>query len=305
MSFKSIVLLFALATCLLAVPVLAQDSVGTKTYKLLRDSDNAADELDLEAENDVEWVRQIEGRDVELSFSLGFLDLNTTLLSHEQIIYKYAADFTYWGDVELTGESTAFAPVLRLGYTFTPWFAVESNASLSFSEYQAAITNTNARKNEPNSPIIEGVTVGEFDPERRSMITFLGGANALLYPLNLIGDNKGLLQPYLTGGYGRLWYDMNSQYSEGPVSTNDFNVGAGLRLIGDKQMSVRFEVLYHMNTVEFDPPTYFQILDEGTTRILLEEHPVIDGVRVDRPVESYASQDINSLNWSIGIQGTF
>ena len=89
------------------------------------------------------------------------------------------------------------------------------------------------------------------------------------------------------------------------VSTNDYNIGAGLRIVGDDRVSIRLEVTYHMNTVEFDAPEYFQILDEGTTLIPLEEHPIIDGVRIDRQVETYASQDISALGWSIGIQGSF
>lgn len=307
MSWKTVAVFVLLGLIAGAAPTasLAQTPGPIKTFKLLRDSDTAAAELDLEEEQKESWVRQLSNHDIELSMSLGFLDLGTTLLAHDQIIYKYTTENTYWGDVELNG-STAFAPALRMGYSVSKWLALESIGSISFSEYQATITNRNSRKNEPGSPVVENVALGEYDAEHRSLITLMVGGNLVVYPMGLLREEgRGLFQPYLTGGYGRLWYDMNSQYSDGMVSTNDYNIGAGLRIVGDERVSIRLELSYHMNTVEFEAPQYFQILDEGTTLIPLEEHPVIDGVRVDRQVESYDSQDINALCWSIGIQGSF
>jgi hypothetical protein len=308
MSVKTVAVLFVLGLAIAAVPSLAQDNDTVKTFKLLRDSDSAADELDLEAEEKISWERRIKGRDLEFSFALGFLDLNSTLLSHDQIIYKYTTEYTYWGDIELTGQS-AFAPMLRLGHSVNNWLSFEGIACLSFSEYTAQITNAKSRKNETNAPVEDNFSIGEFDAEHRSLITFLGGGSLLLYPLNVAGDGNGLfnglLHPYVSGGFGRMWYDMNSQYSAGPVSTNNLSFGAGIRLLGDEQISLRFEVLYHMNTVEFEPPEYFQILDEGTTRILLEDHIEIDGQRVDQIVETFEPNDISSLNWTIGVQATF
>jgi len=302
MSWKTVAVFLLLGLLVSAVPASAQES--GRIFKLLRDTDSAARELDLEAEDQVAWERQLAGRKLEFGFALGFLNLGTTLLQHDQIIYKYTTEFTYWGDVELNGD-TAFAPVLRLGYSVNDWLALEGNASLSFSEYKATITNRRARKNEPGAAVLEDVALGEYDAENRSLITFLGGGNALIYPMGLIRDGKGMFQPFLTAGFGRMWYDMNSQYSDGPVSTNNFNFGGGLRVLGDERLSIRFDLLYHMNTLQLDAPTYFQILDQGTTLILLEEHPIINNARVDRVVEEYDSQDIKSLNWSIGIQGTF
>ncbi|MBU8870402.1 MAG: hypothetical protein KOO60_05985 [Gemmatimonadales bacterium] len=304
MSFKIYAALLLLGLVIVAAPCLAQDQETASTFKLLRDSKLAEAELDLETEEGFSWERAIKGRDLEFSFALGFLDLNTTLMAHDQIVYKYTPEYTYWGDVVLTGQS-AFAPVVRMGYSINKWLSLEGNASLSFSEYTSQITDAKSRKNEPLSPVNEDIEVGEFDPEHRSLITFLGGGNLLLYPLNIMGEGKGLLQPFLTTGFGRLWYDINSDYSAGMVSTNNFNFGGGLRLLGDERISLRIELLYHKNTVEFEPAKYYLELDQGTTLILLEEHPEVNGVRVDQVVDSFQPQDINSLNWSIGFQGTF
>ena len=105
MSFKTAVALLLSGLVFLAVPCLVQAEEPVKTFKLLRESDSAAEELDLETEGEIRWERGLDGRSLELSFALGFLDLNTTLLQHDQIIYKYTTEFTYWGDIELSGES--------------------------------------------------------------------------------------------------------------------------------------------------------------------------------------------------------
>ena len=217
MSWKNVAVfvLLGLIAGLTPTASIAQEAGPIQTFKLLRDSDTAAAELDLEAEEEGSWVRQLSMHDIELSMALGFLDLGSTLLSHEQIVYKYTTEYTYWGDVDLKGQN-AFAPQLRLGYSLTKWLSLESIGSISFSEYSASISNRSRRKNEPGSPVEEGPALGEYDAERRSLITLSVGGNAVFYPMGLIREEgRGLFHPYLTGGYGRMWYDMNSQYSDG------------------------------------------------------------------------------------------
>ena len=86
-----------------------------KTFRLQRDSSTAEAELELEG---VElsfhrWVPAVKQGTLEVSFGLGFLNLNTTLLRHDQIIYKYTQENTYFGDVELKGETSLPITVLR------------------------------------------------------------------------------------------------------------------------------------------------------------------------------------------------
>ena len=211
-------------------------------------------------------------RQIEVSFAFGFLDFNKVLWEHDQIIYKFTTDATSWGDVKIQGES-AFNPVLRLGYNLTKWISLEAVGGVAITEYTSTITNRYSRENKPNSPIIEDPPLGEYDAENRSLLTLQASLNAVLYPLNIVGDGKGKLHPYLTVGAGKMWYEMNSNYFDGTAGANDLSTGLGLRLLADKNISVRFEVLGHFNTVEFTPSEYFTTLDEGTVVVPLTENP--------------------------------
>ncbi|RKZ12047.1 hypothetical protein DRQ50_12585, partial [bacterium] len=157
MSSKSLVVLIVAAVCLVGGAAWAQteEPAGTSeepTFSLRRDSSTAAAELELsEEESFHRWIPAIKQGTLEFSFALGFLNLNSTLLQHDKIIYKYTQEDTYFGDVEIKGE-TAFNPVLRGGINISRWFGLEAVGGLSFSDYQAEIKNPFRQKNEPGAP---------------------------------------------------------------------------------------------------------------------------------------------------------
>ncbi len=134
MSHKFVSALMIMAAIAVCVPAWAQGDDAEKSFQLLRDSATAAAELELEEEADEMWVPGIEGGSLEISFFLGFLNLKSTLLAHDQIIYKYIDEATYWGDLTIEGES-AFNPGMRIGYNLNKWFSLEGVSSISFSEY--------------------------------------------------------------------------------------------------------------------------------------------------------------------------
>ncbi len=282
----------------------ATSAADGKTFKLLR-GDAAANDLNLGEEEATAWDPVIRAGDIEISLAVGFLSMNTTLLKHDQIIYKYNTEDTFWGDVELKGES-AFAPTLRIGYGLTNWFGLESWYGVGISEYTSSITNTHSRKNEQGAPVVDNPPLGEFDAEARSLITLQAGINAIVYPLAIRGEGMGRLHPYLTGGVGNMWYNMNSNYTKGTASAMDLNFGGGLRLLADKNISIRFEVLLHRNTLEWTPADYFMELNEGTTLVPLNEYPVQpDGSIAESPVTEFESNTMSLLQWSLGVQGSF
>jgi len=304
MSYKSVAALFLLVLFVAAVPAIAQETEPEPDFKLLRGSTTDA-ELEMESEEAELWVPEIRAGDFEFSFALGFLNLNQTIWSHDQIIYKYITEATYWGDVKITGKS-AFEPALRLGYNFAKWFCLEGVGSFSTCDYTSTIVNRSRRSNEPGAPVdTEEPPLGEYDAEARSLITVRAGLNALVYPLNIGGDSTGRFQPYVQAGYGRRWYDMNSAYNDDSTAAADINVGAGLRFLADKTISIRFEVAFHRSSVQFTPVEYFAVLNENTTKVPLNEYPLIDDSIVERRVTEYSEQTINALNWSIGFQATF
>ena len=317
MSQKSVSALIILLMITVCSPLLAQDTdpqdtipphQPQKTFQLLRDSSSAVDELDIgEEEMDV-WEPGIEAGTIEISFGFGFLDFNKVLWEHDQIIYKYTADATFWGDVKIKSES-AFNPVLRLGYNLTDWFSLEAIGGVAIAEYNSTITNRWFRENKPGFPPVPDPPLGEFDAENRSLLTLQASLNAVVYPLSLFGDAKGKLHPFVTGGAGKMWYEMNSNYFDGASGTPDFNFGGGLRILADKNISVRFEVLVHFNEIEFTPAPYFTTLNEGTVVVPLNEYPIVvidDVEQIDEQVVTkYEPHSLSLLNWSIGVQGSF
>jgi len=246
----------------------------------------------------------IEAGKLELSLTLGFLDLDQILLAHPQIIYKYTAEETFWGDVSLHGQS-AFNPIFRLNYNLTTWLALEPMFNFSVSEYRATIENRHWKENlNPDDPqVFDDPELLEFDPERRSLITLGIGIDAMIYPLNLDGNGEGRFHPFVIGGVARTWFDPNSAYTDGAAKTWTYSGGGGFRYIMDDLISVRFEMQYCTNTVHFTPSTVFDRQDEGATLVYLYEFP--HGTTQGEPVEDFETRTINSLSWGLGFPASF
>lgn len=307
MSFKSVVALFIMVFVLVCFPVFAQEETTQEdqTFKLLRGSGHAASDLEISDEAEEAWIPGIQKGTIEVSFAMGMLGLSSTLLEHDQIIYKYDDEATYWGDVKLEGAG-AFNPYMRIGYNLSTWLCLEAVGGFSFSEYKSTAVNRSRRSNEPGSGVdFNEPALGEFDLETRSLLTANVGINASIYFLNLDGDGSGRFQPYATGGVGNMWYSMNSNYVEDAASSIDFNIGGGVRLLADRNISIRLEAIYHINTVEFSPSYYFTELNEGTVQVPTDEFPIINEELTQQRVEEYSSQTIGSLGLSIGLQGSF
>ncbi len=283
----------------------AQTAQPTKIFKLLHESATAAQDLALEEAEAERWVPGLRAGTVELSLTLGFMNLSGVVLEHEQMIYKYTTESTYWGDVKVNGQ-TAFNPQLHIGYNVKPWLTLEAIGGLAISEYSSSVENRRIRKNEQNASPVDDPILGEFDAEARSLIALQGNLGVMVYPLNFSGDGGGRLHPYLTGQMGKIWYDMNSDFTAGSAGSNDMALGGGLRLLADRNVSLRLEATYHLNKVQFEPAEYFLEADEGTTLVPLMEYPVqLDGTYDERPITSFQEEELNYLSWSLGIQGSF
>ena len=309
MSLKSLSPLTIVAVLCLATAAVAQDQPQKprdeagkheQTFRLQRDSASAAKELNFEEEA-IKWQPNVDQGTIEVSLSLGALNLGSTLFEHEQIIYKYTQEYTYFGDVSIKGK-TAFNPVLRVGGNISRWFAIEGQGGLSFSEFTSSIENRKYVKNEPNAPVIDNPPLGEYDAERRSMLTGQAGINAVIYPFNVSKRVITRFQPYLTGGVERFWFNMNSNYSSDTASSWGANLGGGLRLLADENISIRLEVLFHRASLQWTPAKNFTTISEGTVVVPMEDWPVNGSRSV---VTEYASHDLTMMNFSIGVQGTF
>jgi len=242
---------------------------------------------------------------VEVSFALGATSLGSTLIQHDSMIYKYTEDATFWGDIKLKG-STAFTPVARIGYNVSPWLNIEAVGSVGFADYTSTADNRVRLSNETDSsPDTQEPSLGEFDLEARSLFTANMGVNASIYFLNLDGNGEGRWHPYATGGISNMWYSINSNYVDDPATAIDFNLGGGLRILADKNISIRIEALFHFNSVQFTPSDEFTSLNEGTISIPLDEFISQESGLVQKRITEFSSQSIGALGISIGMQGSF
>ncbi len=300
-------------SCLVVVTVtgtgvLGQDSKAEtdKTFNLLHTSLEEQEVIRAEEENVTTYEPVIPERNLELTLTLGFWQINKELLGAEGIIYKYTDKNTYFGDVSLIGQS-AFHPQLRVNYNLLPWFSMEPVIGFSVSEYQARISNAISLSNQAfgegddNVPVpVEDV--GEFDAENRSCITLSTGVNAVFYPQDYGNFGTGRWHPFVQGGAHHTWMNLNSDYTDTPATMWDLSGGLGVRFIADDLVSIRFEVMYHHMTVDFEPGEAFAVRDEGNTHIPITRWAVSEG---QVAVDAFESHTLNTFSWAVGFTADF
>jgi hypothetical protein len=300
---------------IMAVPVLAQNAepvdppADMPTFNL-RPTDTSQG-VGNEDEDIKMYEPNMPKKKLETSLTLGYWNLATKLVDHSSIIYKYTDEYTYYGDVELNGES-AFNPQLRVNYQFSPWFAIEPFFDISVSEYTSSISNhrrvINSSENveienyDPNGPSGSFNELGEFDSERRSNITLGSGVNMMFYPYDYGNFGKGRFHPYMIGGMSRVWMSINSNYTDQGTTMWRYSGGLGFRMVADDMISIRFEMLYNHIDFNFAPNSAFAELDEGTQTIPVFE--LIEG-QGQVPVTEFEGFSHNSLSWALGFIATF
>ena len=279
----------------------AQEQETEKVFKLLRPSSSAIEELDLEEESRVDlWEPTIKPGQLEVSFTLGNLNLDQVLLAHNEIIYKYTDEDTYWGDVAFKGSASAFSPSLRMNYNISHYFGLEGLGNFSTCNYSTNITNRVVRSN-GDAPVVSNQepVLEEFDGERRSLVAFLGSINAVIYPLNIREDRVGNWHPYITRSLDRLVQHelgLHRRHHE----RRQPRFGAGIRFLAEKVVSARFEVVFLQHELEWKPAEYFKSLNDGTKIIDLNEYS--DGPTDPKIVTSYEPQSISTTQISLGFR---
>ncbi len=310
MANQSTAVLCSLVILLVAGVAVAQDQGAQqpdrlpdeKTFNLL-----VGEEAEAVAEDEEEATGEVEKREPGIyagewhtALTLGYFGLDKTFLQHERLIYRATDESFFYGDIELNGTS-AFNPILRLGHNLTSWLALETQLGLTFSDYEASLTDpfeVDPEGGTPN-PVLE---VGEFDLEQRSALVAVANINAIWYPLNMDGDGRGRVHPFLTGGVGTAIYNLDSNYVDESASSVNVNFGGGIRVIADDVISLRAEVLYQVHSIEFTPAEFFDERDDGTVRIPVFEFT--DSGEYER-ARDFASETLGGLTWQLGFQVVF
>lgn len=301
MAKQSRVILCTVVVLLASGLVSAQDreSAEDRVFNLVI-GERPADAVTQEIDDVSVWQAAVENGRWDLTLTLGYMIMEKTLLQFDRIIYKATNENFFYGDVELMSQS-AFNPVLRLGYQATTWLAFEAQAGVVFSQYEGSIDNPFAVNPFGGEP--EAVAeLGPFDPERRSSLIFISNLNGVWYPLNMDGDGRGRWHPYLTGGVGLTTYNLDSSYIDDPASSFNVNGGIGLRIIADRLISIRTELLYQHHSVTFEPAEVFDERDQGTVQIPVYR---FDPFGNYEPAETYRKQTMGGLTWQVGFAVSF
>ncbi len=296
---------FSLVACCLLLAAssglaIAQQEPEERVFNLVVGERAAAEvEQETQAVED-SWAPGIEAGRWDLSLTLGYNHMSKRLLQFDRLIYRVTEEHYYYGDIELISQS-AFNPMLRLGYNLTTWFALETQLGVTFSDYEGSIDDPH-RVN-PFGGATEPVNeLGPYDPERRSSLAFIGNLNGVWYPLNMDGDGRGRWHPYVTGGLGYALYNLDSNYIDDPATSVNVNIGGGLRLIADRLISVRMEVLYQYHAIEFEPAEWFDVRDANTVRTPVYR---FDRFGNYRATESFEKNTLGGLTWQVGFTVSF
>ena len=298
MAKQSLALLFSIAVLLAAGTALAQED-AEESFNLIV-GEEKTDDIAEEVLDEPKYVPAIEKGQWNLALTLGYFNMTKTLLQHERLIYKATDEAFFYGDVELVNES-AFNPILRVGYNLSTWLALELQGGVTFSDYQATITNPFSVDPAGGSPT-PVTEIGEFDAERRSALIFIGNLNLVWYPLNMDGDGTGRWHPYVTAGGGMALYNIDSNYVDTSATGGNLNVGAGLKIIADDLVSLRVELLYQRHEIQFEPAAVFDSQDDNTIQVPVYE---FDELGRYSEVRSFASQALSGIAWQIGFTIAF
>lgn len=280
----------------------AQDQSEERVFNLQVGEKPLEDQVQDQVEK-VKYKPALEGSKLDLSLTLGYFLMDKTLLKHDYIIYLATDEFFYYGKMELQNEK-GFNPIMRLSYSLTPWFALEAQTGITFAKYKGTITEPRRINPWLENPLPEVVAqVGQFDPESRSCLIWISNINGVWYPLSTGGKGSGRFHPYLTGGFGHALYNMDSNYTDDPANGFNVNAGFGIKMIADKRISLRAEVLYQHHKVEFTPAEYFDVRDRETVKVPVYDFEPYSGSF--KRVAAYEANSLGGLTIQLGFSAIF
>jgi opacity protein-like surface antigen len=297
---KQFVFFCSVAILLISGLASAQNQPEEKVFNLVV-GESVTEEVAEDAAPVEAYIPAIEPGSWDLTLTLGYFLMEKRLLQYDKIVYKTTNEHLYYGDVELVSQS-AFNPILRLGYHLTAWLGLETQLGMTFSEMRGSIANPHRVAPIGDNAPEELETIGVYDPQNRSTLVFLGNLNGVLYPFNLDGDGRGRFHPYITGGLGYAYYNLDTDYIDDPATSININAGLGVNFIADKLITLRGEILYHRHTIEFEPAAVFDSRDDGTVLIPVYR---FDDFGNYRRVESYRKTTMSGLTWQVGFAVNF
>ena len=261
-------LIWALPLLFCTLPALAQDI-------------DDLDDLDEGVVLEEPFIYGVQPNSWGMTILFGYRNMANTLLQARGIIVDVEfPDEASFADMKLKGEQS-FNPQVRLTRTFGRNFALEAGGGFSLGDYKQ---------------IIEGELTNWVDPEgdndiseteiaKGSYWVWSGELSGVWYPRGM-----GVVQPYVIGGAGYDWFDVDSAYIDGATSSFAFSYGAGLKIVGDELYSIRLEIRnYHTSLDHAVGKTFVTLPNLGADALV--DFPVSE--LVDR--ESLSPEEIAAI----------
>lgn len=278
----------ALLLCALAAPATAQQTDE------LDEGIEATDPLDEGVAMEVPFEPGIESNVWEISAQFGYHNVDQVLWSHLGVIVDIESpDELLFADTELTGEQS-FSPQLRISRTFGKHFSFDASFGSVFGDFSQTIDRDNQERwQDPNGDN----ELTENESEKGSFFGFIQDVGLTYYP-----RGEGRMQPYLTGGIGSQWYDVDSDYIDGFGKGLSFSYGGGLRVVMDDLYSFRFEVRNYHTEIGFDVNPEWR-LDQNIQGTALIGIPVlaITDYRDSNGVPRFSADELNQIYGRLGL----
>ncbi len=265
-----------------------------------QDLDNLDDleSLDQDVVTEKPFEAGIDTDKWELSFQIGFMNLAQTLFRADQIVVKWNSKGKIFGDMEVKGQS-AFSPQLRIARNWghLGW---QQTFGLTLTDFAQSVSNSKERSVSGNQG---DVVLLETDLERGSLAMWYHDT-ALVY--NVL--TKGRVIPYLMGGVGGQYWYVDSSYINDTPPILAYNIGAGIRIVGDDLFSVTVEVRDYFSKVQHRSGAIFRpgVVDpQDDTRQIDIPLSVLDAQGQEQPFSGFQKESLSSLWYSIGVVATF
>ena len=303
-------LTWALPLLLCALPAVAQDI-------------DDLEDLDEGVVLEEPFVRGIQPNSWGLAVLFGYRDIGHTLLQAQGIVVDVEfPDEASFADMKLDG-SQSFSPQMRLARTIGQHFGLELGVGFSLGDFEQSIQSGLVNWVDPEGEN----TVTETELQKGSYWVWSGELSGVWYP-----RGEGVVQPYLIGGGGFDWFDIDSVYIDGATTSTSFSYGLGLKLVGDELYSIRLEARNYHVKLEHDVARTFRTLPNLSADALVdypisrlvdindlsqaEIDAILDSLDLDNldpstltslpvPYEGYESESFTNLWFSLGFEAAF
>ncbi len=228
------------------------------------------DELDEGVVVEAPFVHGIEPNVWELGLQTGYMNLDKTLLSIDNVVVDVENPIdAIFGSMSLKGQQS-FSPRMFVNRTFGRHFALDNAVGFTIGDFAQSVDADSEVKWQDTNSVNE---LTEEELEKGSLFVWNHEHSLTYYP-----RGEGRVQPYLSAGAGTMTYSVDSDYIDSAKRAFTLSYGGGLRIVGDDLFSFRLDVRMYRNQIQFDPSDSFRRIVnlEGDARVDFPVSELVD-----------------------------